>query len=119
MNLGSVNEYLSEVVGQLVESDTKVANIILKQMGGAGRIRAMTGAKQFIAIKDGLQFRFPNKAAGKPNFVKIELTPADLYDVEFGRIRGGKYKKIKEYRGVYFDMLISLFEKTTGLYLRL
>jgi hypothetical protein len=35
-----------------------VANTILAQLGGAGRLRAMLGTKQFVGHKDALSFRF-------------------------------------------------------------
>ena len=133
-------ERLENKTGQLLES--QVAKTILQQMGGAGRIKAMTGAKHFMADGRSVSFKFPNKGAKKPNYVKITLTPADLYDIEFGRVgkRSMKisaqdkatakakgwaipqedyYEKLKTIKGIYFDQLIDIFEKTTGLYLRL
>ena len=49
----------------------------------------------------------------------ITLTDLDLYDVKICKFRGLEIKTIKEVTGAYNDMLVSIFEKTTGLYTRL
>lgn len=97
-----------------------VAREILNQLGG-NRFARMTGAKNFVALKDdgGLQFNLP----GNPGFVKnninlviIHLTPEDLYDIEYCNFRGGKMKIVAKSEGIYCDMLVDDFEETTGLY---
>ena len=102
------------------------ADTTLKQLGGSGRLKAMIGAKDFMSDDGGktLMFKFPNRGAGKPNYVKITLTSADLYDIQFGRITNKKaagpaLKKLKSYDGIYADQLKSIFEKETGLRLSL
>lgn len=109
----------------------EIARTILDQMGGKHRIVAMTGAKHFTRGKNWVSFQFPNRMRSKPNYVKITLNGRDLYDIEFGRvgnksedyggikIKSPVYKKLLTKKDYYFDMLIDLFEKTTGLYLRL
>ena len=87
-----------------------VANEILRQPGG-GRFRMMTGAKDFLATENGLRFRVP-----RATIVQIDLTPADLYDVKFIKVHGGKTKVVAEHKGIYNDMLVPIFEKQTGLY---
>lgn len=94
----------------------EIAQTILQQLGGAGRLVAMTGAYNFIAIDYGVSFRIKNPRA---NFIKITLTPMDLYDLEIGRVRGTTYKVIAKHEGVYNDMLKPLIEKATGMYLSL
>jgi hypothetical protein len=106
------------------------ADIILKQLGGGNRLKAMIGAKDIMSDNGGktLVFKFPNKQRSKPNYIKITLTSADLYDLEFGRIGQKKdkdlakmgmkmmmpsYKKLKTFKGVYNDMLMDIFEKET------
>ena len=105
-------------------TETKVAETILEQMGGASRIRAMTGAKTFVVDPSGVSFRFPNRGARKPNYVCVALDLAtDTYSVEFGRIfkKGGvpTYAKLASFNGIYCDALVRLFEDQTGLYLSL
>jgi hypothetical protein len=98
-----------------------IAQTILKQMGGARRIAAMTGAgkgaRRFLVIENGVQFGFGFN--NQMNRVMIRLNGSDLYDVEFWKIGKKTCKKVKEYKDVYCDMLIEIFESTTGLYLSL
>lgn len=96
----------------------EIANTILQQMGGANRIAAMTGA-QFLALDNGVQFRF--KGSRIANSCRVILDPSDTYTVEFHKItkRGLNCKVVKSLSGVYCDMLTEIFESTTGLYLSL
>ena len=96
-----------------------IANTILKQMGGAGRLRAMIGAKHFVDGGDTLSFKFPNRKRSRGNGVRVTLRPDDTYDMEFLSIAGSKIKTVKKYSGIYADQLISTFENQTGLYLHL
>jgi hypothetical protein len=100
------------------------AAIIVQQLGGWGRVSAMTGAKSVLDHGNGVSFRFGNRGRSKPNFVKVLLDDAsDTYTVEFGRTlrRNGcpDYDQLATFDGIYCDMLIQLFEDQTGLYLRL
>jgi hypothetical protein len=92
------------------------AGTILQQLGGR-RFIAMTGAKNFVKDDKNqtIMFRIPRAKEGI-NYVKIKLTSMDLYDMEFGMIRGMKIFKKKEYKGVYNDQLQELFTQATGLY---
>jgi len=94
---------------------TTIATTILKQLGGNNFI-AMTGAKNFLDIGNGLSFKIPKSKNGI-NYVKIILNPNDTYDIEFGRISSGKYgyKVIKRVYDVYFDQLHDIFTTYTGL----
>lgn len=100
----------------------RIAKTILDQMGGVNRISAMTGARDFVAIERGVQFSFPKAIAGI-NKVIIRLTPADLYDIEFGVVRKSRQTGAMEYTrralhdGIYADGLKRIFEKATGLFL--
>lgn len=94
----------------------QIAETIIQQLGGAGRLRAMVGAYNFIAIKNGVSFRIKNQRA---NHIKITLNGKDLYDLEIGRIRGTTYKVVHEANDLYYDMLKPAIEKATGMYLSL
>ena len=50
------------------------------------------------------------------NLVKITLTPADTYHMEFMWAWGTKCKTVAEYDDVYADMLCDVIESATGLY---
>ena len=97
-------------------NDTTVATEILKQLGGMGRLNMMTGAYNFVAHKNGVSFKLKNP---KANYVKVILNGMDLYDLEVGRIRGGKYTVVADEKGLYANILKPAIEKATGLYLSL
>lgn len=96
------------------KTDTSIAQTILSQLGGTGRLNAMTGAYNFTALKNGVAFRIKNQ---KANYIKITLTSMDEYDLEVGRIRGGDYKVVNESKGIQVGELKPLIEKFTGMYL--
>jgi len=91
-----------------------VAQEIVSQLGGTGRLKAMTGAYNFGTSGNNLTFRIKNR---KVNYVRIALNGKDLYDLQFGRVSGAKFTIIKEYNDIYNDQLVELFEETTGMYL--
>jgi hypothetical protein len=76
----------------------------------------MTGANRFIAYPNGLSFKLKSR---KANYVKITLNAMDLYDVQFQKLFGMKSKVVAEYDNLYFDQLIPIIEKETGMYLKL
>lgn len=106
-----------------------VANNIYQQLGG-GRFTAMTGAKNFLAIENGLRFRI-GRNASKANMVEIKLNCLDLYDITFIKHtpysfkidRNGNFKETQEssktvakFESYYGDMLQDCFTKVTGMY---
>ena len=60
---------------------TTIANTILNQLGG-NRFVAMTGAKNFVALENGIRFKI-GRNKSKANTVKITVNGLDLYDIEF------------------------------------
>lgn len=98
----------------------EVANTIIQQFGGPGRLKAMAGCKDFMSLENGVKFGIGKNAAGINKCI-VRLTDADLYDVEFGVVRRVKgvptYKIVDKTEGAYADMLKSLFERATGMYL--
>ena len=96
------------------ESQT-IATEILNQLGG-GRFIAMTGAKMFTHDGASLRFRLPSRFAREGiNFVKVTLTAADDYTVEFGKVWGINYRMIATQTGIYADTLRAAFTQATGL----
>jgi hypothetical protein len=93
--------------------EADVAKVILQQMGGFGRLKAMIGAKNFSKTDNSLTFQWPSKQRSTGNALKVTLKGDDTYDMEF--FNGPK--SVKKYDGVYNDQLKSIFEKQTGLYL--
>jgi len=90
-------------------------------MGGGRRLKAMIGAYDFLGSEKDreLQFKWKAKARNGANAITISLDPSDTYTLKFWKIRAGKVTKIEEMEGVYDDMLRSIFEDRTGLYLRM
>lgn len=88
---------------------------IINQLGG-GRFIAMTGAKMFVYDHEkpaNVSFKF--MGSRKATHVMIELNAMDTYTVTFYRIRADKITTVKEWTGIYNDMLQSIFTETTGL----
>ena len=100
------------------ERDEEIARTILEQLGGTGRLVAMTGAKHFMTDGPAVSFKFANRAPA-PNYVKITLDASDTYTVTFGRIVKFELRSSSTVSGIYCDQLVELFENTTGLYLSL
>jgi len=99
------------------QTEESVARTILQQLG-ANKFAAMTGARSFLDLGNGLSFKLPGASGFTKqgiNYVKIILDPSDTYTMEFGRVRGGNYKIIHTEQGVYFDQLQPIFTATTGL----
>ena len=95
------------------------ARIIFEQIGGH-KFAVMTGAKNFCYSEKEhfLSFSIGRNNKGI-NRVKIILTPADDYTMQFFYIRGANYKVKAEVEGVYCDMLQDVFTMNTGLYTKL
>ena len=100
-----------------------IPQTILQQLGG-NKFIAMTGAKHLAGHPDALSFKLPARfAKDNINWVKITLTPMDVYHVEFGRILPGNYRKgtmpslkmIDTVDNVYCDNLQDVFTDRTGL----
>jgi hypothetical protein len=104
------------------EERMQIANTIIQQLGGPGRLTAMAGCKDFTAIDAGVQFGIGRNAAGI-NKAIIKLRADDTYDVEFGTVRMNRktfectWTVKDKTEGAYADMLKSLFERATGMYL--
>jgi hypothetical protein len=96
-----------------------VADTILHQFGG-GRALAMIGGKASTVDDTSLTVKFKARARNKSTCVLIAYDDgADLYTVTFWRIRGADSGVVKRYEGIYADQLQELFERDTGLFLRL
>lgn len=96
-----------------------IATTILEQLGGAGRLVAMMGARNFLDLGDGLQFKLGRGAANKATHLTITLTADDLYTVRFQRVakRGLEISEKGTTEGVYADQIRGLIERETGMYL--
>ena len=111
-------------------NNQEIATTILNQLGG-GQFRLMTGAKSFLAIERGLQFRLPsNFAKSGINCIRVTLNVSDLYDMEFGKttnripdsLKGSVlankvpvYDPMHKVEDVYGDQMAGVFREYTGL----
>lgn len=102
------------------EENMAIAETILAQMGGQRRLTMMTGAKNYVAVDRGLQFKLPRGSAKDGiNHVKITLDPSDTYIVECLAVnyKTQDFEVKASEEGVYCDQLMDCFERCTGLYL--
>lgn len=93
-----------------------VAKTILEQLGG-NRFVVMTGSYNFLGTENSLSFKLRRNKINASG-MKITLTPADTYTVEFYQIRKMEavWMADQKCEDVYCDMLEELFERVTGLY---
>jgi hypothetical protein len=94
--------------------DRNVAMTILEQLGGQRKLQMFTGAHSFVALPNGVVFKIKNRSI---NNVMITLNSNDLYDLYFSKTSGVKMTNVKEFKNIYNDQLIDIFEDVTGMYL--
>lgn len=102
-------------------SDRACADLILDQLGGVGRLIAMTGAKNFLYDTNSLTFKLGAGATNKATHCTVKLDRAtDTYAVTWHKVRGTKLPVVVgESEMVYCDSLRRTFETATGFYLSL
>lgn len=99
--------------------DQTIATTILSQLGGR-RFSAMTGAKDFIALEDGVRFKIGRNGTSA-NTVTITLNGKDLYDLVFERVslsrktRDVTRKIVADASDIFAEDLTSVFTSKTGL----
>ena len=92
-----------------------IANEIYRQLGG-NKFAAMTGAKNFIDIDNGIRMKIGRNKTNH-NWMEVTLNSLDTYDVAFAKLtKLGERKSLKEYKNIYNDSLVELFERHTGMY---
>lgn len=101
----------------------QIAETIIQQMGGAGRLKAMVGANSFIYgpidYKGFTQPFMAFKFKMNPKIKSLRVIYEEGKDTYVMQFLGRTGKVISEIDDVYCDDLIDIFEQTTGLYLRL
>ena len=77
----------------------------------------MTGAKNFVQHNaNKIQWDFPLPGKKMRCFLEYDAG-RDLYNLEIGHMRGMKYTKKKDLKGLFGEDLMKSFEKATKLYL--
>ena len=100
----------------------QTAETIFKQFGGQNRLKFFVGANNFgfhnRPEKEEVDATFKFKMYSKANTVKVIYHRCpDVYTLQFWKVTAKQNKLVNSYTHVYFDQLIELFEKQTGLYL--
>lgn len=98
---------------QQIDRNLEIAKTIRQQLGGH-RLSVMTGAKSFVAIERGLQFRI-GRNAKRVNVVRIVLDPSDTYTVSFLWVTRNGAQTRYEAKDIYAEQLRELFERETGM----
>lgn len=93
-----------------------VAQTILNQLGGVGRLAMMCGCKDFVSSPSSVSFKVGTNAK-KVSAMIITLDPSDTYTVAFFKGRGINMTKAEELSDVYAEDLKRIFESSTGMYL--
>ncbi|MBQ3397075.1 MAG: hypothetical protein IJG55_12260 [Synergistaceae bacterium] len=96
----------------------EIAQTILMQLGGKKFI-IMTGSRDFTYtggenIKTSLSMRLARNKSDA-NSLRITLDWDDTYTMTFLKCTPKQMKVIREFEGVYFDMLQEIFTDVTGL----
>jgi len=92
-----------------------VAEIIRDQIRAQDRmVFAAWGAKEFVNMGKGLKFKVGGMARYK-GYVYVKLDEgADLYNIDFFRIRNLEVKVDKAVEGVYADQLVEIIDDYVG-----
>lgn len=100
---------------QTLTRNQVVAQTILEQLGGR-RFVAMTGAKDFVAVEEGLRMRLPsNLTRQRITHITVTLNASDTYKVVAQKVRGATVKEMARCDECYCDQLREAFEDMTGM----
>ena len=101
-----------------------IASVIISQLGGYGKLKAMINARDLIfGMNEEKNYYLNFKFSGskKYNYCKITLNFMDLYNIKFYKMRKKDFLMVesntKKINDLYNDMLINTFEENTELYL--
>ena len=98
----------------------ETAAMTMTYLGGKANLQTMIGAHGFTVDEKGtLTFQF--KGSRKANVAQFRLDADDTYTIKFMHYnrRTCLITDKGEMNGLYFDQLVEVFERFTGLYLSL
>jgi len=96
----------------------EIAETIVYQLGGMGKLKAMINARNFVCDDEGsLSFRFSGNP--KINCIRIKLNGLDLYDITFYKINKIDFSTVHEVTDIYAEDLVNIIEQQIELYLSL
>ena len=99
----------------------KIAEEIIRQLGGQNKLHAMIGACEFMVCNDPSTLRFRFKGCRKCNVCTVMYDAGyDQYNVTFYKssLNGSLYM-VRGIDGVFAENLKQTFEQFTGMYLSL
>ena len=104
------------------EQALQTAETIFQQLGGKRKLTFMVGANNFQFHNrpevEQVDASFKFKMCRTANLVKVTYHRCpDVYTVKFFKLGKVSIKEVSKFENIYFDQLIELFEKETGLYL--
>lgn len=95
------------------EESKRIAGTILMQLGG-NKFLAMTGSKLQYCDNYTSCYELRRNIVGA-KYMKITLNAMDTYDMGFISLRKDEIKTVAAHKGIYDDMLQSIFTQVTGL----
>lgn len=98
-------------------TNSQVAETIMLQLGGAGKVARMIGAGPFVYDDTSVSFLFKARAKNLINGIRVRLDPSDTYTVEFLRCTVKGRKVVDSFSDIYAENLKRTVELRTGLYL--
>lgn len=92
-----------------------IAKTILSQIKGLDPMAMFAwGAKDLVAMRDGLKFKTSGMVRWK-GYVYVQYDEGqDLYNVIFAQIRKAEWIERERVEGVYFDQLTSVIDAQVG-----
>lgn len=96
--------------------DLAIAQTVMSQLGRKALF--MLGAREFVAGGE-FHLSFRIRGSTTANLVQIRLDPSDTYTVRFSRVRGTVVVLVRESNDIYWDQILGLIERVTGLATRL
>lgn len=93
----------------------QIAKTILNQIKALDKMALFAwGAKEFVAMNDGLKFKTSGMVKWK-GYVYVHYNEGtDLYDVEFAQIRKFEWKRRSMVEGVYVEDLVRIIDEQVG-----
>src|SRR4030042_1880952 len=103
----------------MTNTQNTTANTIIEQLGGFGKLKAMTGAKDFTSVENGVCFKFKNPNRNRPNYIMVVLAGDDTYNVTMAKLVRFEPLNQSTVSGIQVGQIKELFENATGLCLSL
>jgi hypothetical protein len=92
-----------------------IAHTIISQIRSIDKFALSAwGAKEFVSLPNGLQFKTSGSVRKHKGYVKISLNGADLYDIEAFTIRVGEIKVKRQITDIFVEDLVSWLDQIIG-----